>query len=63
MITCYIYLADWMHNEYEKISKELGWKTQDSCQVDFADLPKENRDVMLEVAKRIMLKVRNGEIR
>jgi hypothetical protein len=55
-MTCYIWLADWMHEEYEKIAKEQGWKTQENCRVKFEDLPKENQKVMLELAKRLIKK-------
>ena len=46
-------LAEWMHNEYEKASKVVGWDTQKSCKVKFKDLPEENRKVMLIVAEKV----------
>ena len=55
-MTCYIILADWLHNQYEEISKEKSWNTQKRCKVKFEDLPGENREVMFELAKRIIKK-------
>ncbi len=49
-------LAEWMHNQYEEISKERNWETQKKCQVKFKDLPKENQEVMLALAKRLIKK-------
>lgn len=48
------HLAKFMHDEYERIAKEKGWKTQDSCQVAFKNLPKENKEVMLELAGSVI---------
>lgn len=47
-------LAEWMHDQYEEISKKKAWKTQKKCRVKFKDLPKENQAVMIELAKRII---------
>jgi len=55
-MTCYIVLADWLHNQYEEISKKKGWNTQEKCKVRFENLPIENREVMFELAKRIIKK-------
>ena len=55
-------LARMMHVEYELISKEIGWKTQESCQVDFDQLPVENRQVMCAVAHKVLERIAN-EIR
>ena len=49
-------LAEWMHNNYEEISKQQKWETQKKCQVKFKDLPEENKQVMIELAKRIIRK-------
>jgi len=51
-----IILAKWMHDQYEKISKKKKWKTQKKCRVKFADLPEENQNVMIELARRIIKK-------
>jgi hypothetical protein len=48
-------LAEWLHNSYEDISKEVGWKTQESCRVPFDKLPKENQRVMLRLAQKIQV--------
>lgn len=34
-------LAKWLHDSYERFSKNTGWKTQKECQVEFKDLPEE----------------------
>ena len=47
-------LAEWLHKTYEKASSVRMWKTQKKCQVDFWDLPKENRLVMLDLAVEIL---------
>ena len=52
-------LAEWMHEEYEEIAKEKNWKTQKRTRVQFNDLPSENKEVMLELAKRIIIKFMN----
>ncbi len=49
-------LAEWMHEQYEEISKQEKWRTQKKCQVKFKDLPEENKQVMTELAKRIIKK-------
>jgi len=54
-------LANFMHNEYEKYSKEVGWKTQKDCQTLFDELPPANKEVMLWVAKSVLDKVREQE--
>ena len=51
-----IALAEWMHNQYEEISKQQKWETQKNCQVKFKDLPKENQEVMIALAKRLIKK-------
>lgn len=52
-------LAEWMHNNYEEIALNNGWKTQEDCQVPFHELPKENKVVMLELAERLLSKPSN----
>jgi len=49
-------LAIWMHEQYEEISKLKHWVTQKPCQVKFKDLPKENQEVMIALAKRLLKK-------
>lgn len=43
-------LAIALHNKYEKLSVIEGWKTQNSCRVDFEKLPDANKRVMLGMA-------------
>lgn len=50
-----IKFAEWIHNSYEHIAKQEGWKTQENCKVDFKDLPKKNQVVMIRVAERIKI--------
>lgn len=47
-------LAEWLHNNYEEIALNNGWKTQSDCQVPFDELPNENKEVMLELALRLL---------
>ncbi|MCH7759973.1 hypothetical protein IIA15_01010 [candidate division TA06 bacterium] len=50
-------LAEWLHNSYEDIAKEVGWSTQEKCRVPFSELPAENRRVMLYLAQKIQLEL------
>ncbi|KKK98785.1 hypothetical protein LCGC14_2639280, partial [marine sediment metagenome] len=45
----------------ERASAVRQWKTQKKCQVRFKDLPEENRRVMLELAKRLIIKFVNDK--
>ena len=47
-------MAEWLHNNYEEIALNNGWKTQEDCQVPFYDLPKENKQTMIEVCERFL---------
>ena len=47
-------LAEWLHNAYEELSKEKGWKTQKKTQVKFDDLPKKNKEVIFDLASIIL---------
>lgn len=47
-------MAKWMHEQYEEIAKKKSWETQKNCRVEFRDLPKENKAVMIELANRII---------
>ena len=49
-------LAEWLHKTYEHASIVRQWKTQKKCQVDFWDLPEENRLVMLDLSAQILNK-------
>jgi hypothetical protein len=48
-------LAKWLHDSYEEIAKSKNWETQKKCKVEFEDLPKENKNTMLELSKRILM--------
>jgi hypothetical protein len=47
-------LAKFMHDVYEDKSKSVGWSTQESCRVDWDDLPVTNKIVMRYVAYNVM---------
>ena len=47
-------LAKFMHSVYEDKSKGVGWSTQESCRVDWDDLPVTNKIVMRYVAYNVM---------
>lgn len=47
-------MAEWLHNNYEEIALNNGWKTQDDCQVPFCDLPTENRMTMIKLCIRYL---------
>ena len=47
-------MAEWLHNNYEEIALNNGWKTQEDCQVPFLDLPKENKETMIELCDRFI---------
>jgi len=49
-----IKLAKYMHDNYESISKRNDWKTQKKCQVEFKDLPPENKYVMEKLAEKLL---------
>jgi hypothetical protein len=55
-----IEIAKRMHYAYEEVAKSEGWKTQESCQVEFENLPEKNQRTMLRVA-RIIFKEYIGE--
>ena len=47
-------LAKFMHDEYEIAARNVGWKTQESCRVEFDSLPEANKKVMLHVAEKVL---------
>jgi len=47
-------MAEWLHNNYEEIAISKGWKTQDTCRVPFLELPKENKETMIELCCRFI---------
>jgi len=46
--------AEILHIRYEDYAEGIGWKTQKECRVDFKDLPKKNKEVMLMIADSII---------
>ena len=46
-------LAKWLHENYEQIAKVKKWNTQEITKVSFDELPIENKETMLELAKRL----------
>ncbi len=49
-----IELAKWLHDNYEEVAKQQGWNTQENCKVDFDTLPEQNKQTMIEMAKRLL---------
>ena len=54
-------LAEFIHEEYEKLAKENNWKTQESCQVKFDDLPTMNKITMMQLSEKILKKFKGDE--
>lgn len=46
-------MAKWLHDNYEEIAKETEWQTQESCKVEFKDLPEKNKQTMLKLAEKL----------
>lgn len=46
-------LAEWLHNSYEEIAKRKKWNTNKSCKVKFNELPEENKQTMVSMARKI----------
>jgi hypothetical protein len=47
-------LAELFHDTYERLAPECGYITRKKSQVPFADLPKENKNLMVEVCKVVL---------
>ena len=47
-------LAELFHDMYEEQAERVGWKTQEECRVEFKNLPKKNKEVMLLVVKAVI---------
>ena len=47
-------MARWFHEKYEEAAKHTNWNTQDSCKVDFDDLPSENQRTMILVCEQFL---------
>ena len=50
--------AQWLHNTYENLAEEQGWRTQLKCQTEFNKLPKRNQAVMIRMACKIKTQFR-----
>lgn len=48
-------LAKYLHDSYEQIAKRTKWQTQDSCKVEFDELPIENKNTMILLAGKLIL--------
>ena len=51
-------VAEWLHDDYEKSARVVGWKTQEACRVPWKDLPAANQAVMLLTARAVLALVR-----
>lgn len=48
-------LAEWMHNQYQDICKNVtSWKVQESTDRNFNELPQENKQTMFVLARRLI---------
>jgi len=47
-------LAKYMHKTYEELAIKRGWKTQKECRVEYKDLPIKNRQVMENLAEKLL---------
>ncbi len=57
-------IAEMLHYEYERLAKEVGWKTQKDCQVKYHNLPTANLKVMVGMGKFVqeLRKMKDYEI-
>lgn len=56
-----IKMATEFHKIYEEEAKECGWRTNDSCKVDFEHLPEKNKKVMLRTCARMIEWISNNQ--
>lgn len=47
-------IAKEFHDTYEKLAPQFGWNTQTSSRKPWADVPKENKLLMIEVIHDLM---------
>lgn len=45
--------AEWLHDNYEMFSKDIGWQTQISTRTGYDNLPQKNKKVMRKMAKLV----------
>lgn len=57
-----IELAEWLHDTYERLSKDNKWNTRKSCKVKFKDLPQNNKIVMIKLANKIIEKFERKDL-
>jgi len=50
-------LAKYIHDIYEAYSKKNGWETNKDCKVDFDFLPEKNKQVMINTALQIIVRM------
>ena len=55
-------IAKELHEEYENQARIFGWVTQETCRVDFLDLPEANIKTMLGLAAHVRRLVLEGKI-
>lgn len=47
-------VAEQLHEYYNRLAKEVGWKINVECEGNFESLPKENKEVMLGMAEFVL---------
>ena len=47
-------VAEQLHEHYNKLAKEVGWKINVNCEGNFESLPEENKKVMLGMAEFVL---------
>lgn len=56
-----IELSEYLHDNYEEISKSTNWDTQKNCKVPFKDLPNENKTTMILLASKLITDFGNNK--
>lgn len=51
-------LAKLFHDQYERLAPEYGYKTREASAVPWDEVPKQNKDLMIAVAGRIIYKLK-----
>ncbi len=49
-------LAQFLHETYESFAPRFGWETQKKSRKTWDKVPKENRDLMVAVARAVILR-------
>lgn len=50
-------LAEMFHNEYETLAPEFGYKTREASAVAWADVPEQNKQLMIATAAGVLAKL------